>query len=152
MRRYETVFIIDPDLSSEARGPVLSRVTDLVGQYGGFVILADEWGSRKLAYAIKKKERGYYVLFDYCGETTLVDEIERFFRIDDRVLKYMTVLADNAPDIDQLQADIAKAQEEQRQAAEKQAREAETPPQIESNVDETVASEAAADDSLEEDK
>jgi len=70
----------------------------------------DEWGSRKLAYEVKKKTRGYYVRLDYCGTGDLVNEIERFFRIDDRVLKFMTVqLADNA-DPQQLLEEMAKAQ------------------------------------------
>ena len=92
MRRYETIVIIDPDLSEENRAQVLERTTDLIPKEGGFLIMLDEWGNRKLAYEIKKKVRGYYVRIDYCGMGPLVDEMERFFRIDDKVLKFMTVL------------------------------------------------------------
>ncbi len=79
MRRYETIIILDPDLSAEKREPVLKRVQDVIEQQGDYLVLIDDWGSRKLAYEIKKKERGYYVRFDFCGTAAVVDEIERFF-------------------------------------------------------------------------
>jgi small subunit ribosomal protein S6 len=111
MRRYETVFIIDDDLSEEERSPILEKLKDLIQQYNGLQVMADEWGTKKLAYEIKKKVRGYYVCLDYCGSGPLVDEIERFFRIDDRVLKYMTVVLDKDVDIENVKEEIAKAEE-----------------------------------------
>ena len=97
MRRYETITILDPDLSEDQRTAVFSRLQELIPQQGGLLAFVDEWGSRQLGYEIKKRERGYYVRFDYCGTGAVVDEIERLFRIDDRVLKYMTVLTDDDP-------------------------------------------------------
>jgi small subunit ribosomal protein S6 len=102
MRRYETVAIVDPDLASEERGPFFDRVAELFEQQGGLLVATDKWGTRKLAYPIKKKERGYYVRFDFCGNGPVVDELERFFRIDDRVLKYMTVLLEESVDIEKI--------------------------------------------------
>jgi len=92
MRRYETIVIVDPDLGEEQRGPVFDRIRELIPQKGGLLVAFDEWGGRKLAYEIKKKQRGYFVRVDYCGGGDLVSEMERQFRIDDRVMKYMTVL------------------------------------------------------------
>jgi small subunit ribosomal protein S6 len=112
MRRYETFIILDPDLSAEMRAPVLDRVKEIMGQMNGVLVRIDEWGSRKMAYAIRKKERGYYVRFDYCGSTQMVNELERFFRIDERVLKYMTVLLDPQPNIERIREEIAKAEAE----------------------------------------
>ena len=131
MRRYETIIIIDPDLSDEGRAPVLDRVMELIPQFDGALILVDEWGAKKLAYDIKKKTRGYYVRVDYCGNGALVSEVERFFRIDDRVLKFMTVLLDKDVDPEKILADIAqeKAAETERMEAEaktKAPKEAET--------------------------
>ena len=108
MRRYETIIIIDPDLSDEGRAPVLDRVTELIPQFDGTLILTDDWGAKKLAYEIKKKTRGYYVRMDFCGSGALISEIERNFRIDDRVLKFMTVLLDKDVDPEKILADIAK--------------------------------------------
>lgn len=110
MRRYETIFITDPDLSSEERDPVLQRVADVINQGDGYLAFTDEWGARKLAYEIKKRDRGYYIRFDFCGTGEVVNEIERFFRIDDRVLKYMTVLLDKAADIEKIKEEVAAAQ------------------------------------------
>ena len=84
MRRYESIIILDPDLSEDQRSPVLERVAELIRLEGGILVLIDDWGAKKLAYEIKKKERGHYVRFDFCGTAALVDESERFFRIDDR--------------------------------------------------------------------
>ena len=108
MRRYETITIVDPDLSEEERKPVLDRISELISQQDGFLVIMDEWGSKKLAYEIKKKIRGYYVRIDFCGTGTLIDEMERFFRIDDRVLKFMTVLLVQNVDVETLKEEIAK--------------------------------------------
>ena len=107
MRRYETFVIIDPELSQDQREPLISRVEELISQMEGFLVLTDQWGERKLAYNIKKKGRGYYVRFDYCGLAPLVNEIERFFRIDDRALKYMTVLLNGDADLEKIKAEKA---------------------------------------------
>ena len=110
MRRYETIVIVDPDLSDEQRQPVIKRVQDVINQENGYLALTDEWGTRKLAYEIKKKPRGYFTRFDFCGTSAIVNEIERFFRIDDRVLKYMTVLLDKSADIEKVKEEIASSQ------------------------------------------
>lgn len=136
MRRYETITIIDPDLSEEERKPVLDRISELIPQQDGFLVMIDEWGSKKLAYDIKRKPRGYYVRFDFCGTGTLVDEMERFFRIDDRVLKYMTVLLEKDADIESIKEEIAMAELEAKQAALSSETEAESIPE------ETTESEA----------
>ena len=111
MRRYETIFIIDNDLSEEGRSPILEKLENLIQQYNGLQVMVDEWGTKRLAYEIKKKARGYYVCLDYCGSGPLVNEIERFFRIDDRVLKYMTVVLDKDVDIENVKEEIAKAEQ-----------------------------------------
>lgn len=110
MRRYEGVVIIDPDISEEQREQVFSRVVDLIPQTGGFLVERDDWGVRKLAYPIRKKPRGYYVRWDFCGTGDLVDEMERFYRIDDRVLKYMTVLLAKDVDVERLKEEKAAAE------------------------------------------
>ena len=147
MRRYETFVIIDPDITQEEREPLLERVRELMTQQDGFLVFEDVWGERKMAYEIKKKDRGYYVRFDYCGLAPLVNEIERFFRIDDRALKYMTVVLDKDVDLEKVKEEKAAA--ESRRESETAA--AETPNVTESaesvqekpaeNQEETEASE-----------
>jgi small subunit ribosomal protein S6 len=135
MRRYEQIVILDSDLSEEERSPVFDRLKELIPQYKGFLIDIDEWGQKKLAYEIKKKPRGYYAQVNFCGFGDLVDEMERFFRIDDRILKYMTVLLDKEADVEAIKTEMAEkevrkaeevakaAEEEAKQAAEKAAAE-----------------------------
>jgi small subunit ribosomal protein S6 len=94
----------------------LERVKDATGQQGGILVSVDDWGSKKLAYEVKKKQRGYYVRFDICGGSALVDEIERYFRIDDRVLKYMTVMTDENPDMESVKEEMAQAEMKAAQA------------------------------------
>ena len=110
MRRYETIFIADNDLPEEERSPIFEKLKDLINQHSGLLVMVDEWGGKRLAYEIRKKAHGYYVRFDYCGSGTLVDEIERFFRIDDRILKYMTVLLEKDIDIESIKEEIANAE------------------------------------------
>jgi len=112
MRRYETIFIVDLDLSDEERPTLFKRITDLIPKQNGLLVVFDEWGDRKLAYEIRKKTRGYYVRLDYCGTGTLVNEIERFFRIDDRALKYMTVLLEKDVDIESVKEEMARTEAE----------------------------------------
>ncbi|MFZ7124619.1 MAG: 30S ribosomal protein S6 [Desulfobacterales bacterium] len=117
MKRYETIVILDPDLSEDQRRPVLDRIGELIPQQGGQLLKVDEWGVRKLAYEINKKPRGHYTLVDYCGGGPLVSEMERFFRIDDRVMKFMTVLTDPMVDPVKLAQEAAQAEEGQEQEA-----------------------------------
>lgn len=147
MRRYETFVIVDPDLSQEQREQVVQRVEDLITQMDGFLVITDDWGERKLAYEIKKRPRGYYVRFDYCGLSPLVNEIERFFRIDDRALKYMTVLLDKAVDLEKVKEE--KAEAESKAAIEEAPAEssptAETAPAEEAPAVDATVTEAPAD-------
>jgi small subunit ribosomal protein S6 len=113
MRRYETIFIADPDLTEEARVSLFDRMESIITERNGLQVETDVWGTRRLAYAIKKKERGHYVRFDYCGSSEIVNELERASRIDDRILKYMTILLDETPDLDQIREEIAQRQSDQ---------------------------------------
>ena len=117
MRRYETIVIVDPDLGEEQRGVVFDKIRELIPQKGGLLVEFDEWGGRKLAYEIKKKQRGYYVRIDYCGGGDLVSEMERQFRIDDRVMKYMTILLDTEADMERIQEAMTQAEQEAEAAA-----------------------------------
>jgi len=110
MRRYETIVIVDADVSDSDRTSLIARIKEIIPQQEGILIKEDLWGTKKLAYEIKKKPRGYYARYDYCGMGPVVDELERFFRIDDRVLKYLTVLLDSDADAEKILAEMAAAE------------------------------------------
>ena len=147
MRKYETIVILDSDLSEEQRAPVFERITSLFPQYNGLLIGIDEWGVKKLAYEIKKKPRGYYALINFCGHGDLVDEMERYFRIDDRILKFMTVLLEENVDVEAIKEDIA---EKERLAAEAAAQaEKEKSAEIEADTADEPVDAEASDESTE---
>jgi len=123
MRRYEQIVILDSDLSEDTRQPVFDRLKELIPQYNGFLIDIDEWGQKKLAYEIKKKPRGYYAQIEFCGFGDLVDEMERFYRIDDRILKYMTVVLDKEADLESIKAEMTEREAKKAEAAAKAAEE-----------------------------
>ena len=97
MRRYETIYIINPNLADDDYGDVIKKFSNLVENQKGIIIKVKEWGKQKLAYEIKKFDKGSYILMDYCGDAGVTAILERDLKLDDRVLKYQTVkLADKA--------------------------------------------------------
>lgn len=95
MRKYETFFIVDPDLPDETNAVVDDKIESIVTSNGGEVLSYVPWGKRKLAYAIRKRTRGLYVLMEYAGGPDLVAELERNLRIDERILKFITVMLED---------------------------------------------------------
>ncbi len=96
MRRYEQIFILRPSLGEEEITKVIENSEKIVLDQGGAIISQNKWGMRKMAYPIKKEPQGYYVFSDFAATPGAVAEIERKFRIDDAVLKYLTVkISDN---------------------------------------------------------
>ena len=91
MRRYETICIIKPGLVDDDINAIVDRTTGIIEQFAGEIIALDRWGMKKLAYPINKEQQGYYVFAEYAGKPEAVAEVERIFKIDDRVLKFMTV-------------------------------------------------------------
>ena len=91
MRKYETFFIIDPDLTEEAYNLTGEKLKGIVNANGGTVLTFVPWGKKKLAYPVKKRSQGLYVLMEYGGGAELVAELERNMRLDERVLKFITV-------------------------------------------------------------
>ncbi len=123
MRRYETIIILRPTLTEKQIDSVVENSTKIITDDSGAVIELDRWGMRKLAYLIKKEKQGFYVYVDYSALPESVSEMERKFRIDDSVLKYMTVKVADAISDDEISA--AKGKAEEKLAAIKAAAEAE---------------------------
>lgn len=97
MNNYEALYILKPDLEDEARSALITRFADIVTANGGEVEeIKDngEWGRRRLAYPIDYIEEGYYVLMTFKAPPQLPAELERNFKINDDVLRYMVVNLD----------------------------------------------------------
>lgn len=93
-RTYEVMYIIDPETSEENIGKLNESVGKLVETEGGTVVKIDEMGRRKLAYPINKKKEGFYVLYEIEGSGQEIAELERRMRVNDAVLRYITVRVD----------------------------------------------------------
>jgi small subunit ribosomal protein S6 len=98
MRRYELIYIVNPNLDAESLGEVIAKFSDLTKKLKGYLIEVTEWGKKKLAYEVKRFDKGYYIVFDFCGLPETVKELERNLKLDDRVLKYLTVKIDEDVD------------------------------------------------------
>jgi small subunit ribosomal protein S6 len=94
LRRYETIFILRPDLGESVQKDAIRRFESIVRASAGEIIETDEWGFRELAYHIKGERRGFYVRFDYGGNGATMNEIERNLKLSDSVLRYLSVLVD----------------------------------------------------------
>ena len=91
MRRYETIYILRPSLSEDEITKVIDYTNQIILDEKGTIIELNKWGMKKLAYLIKKESQGYYVYCEYAGTPAAVAEIERKFRIDDSVLRYLSI-------------------------------------------------------------
>ena len=91
MNKYEVVYIIDPAVEDEARKALIAKFNDLITGNGGSVDKVEEWGKRRLAYAIDYKTEGYYVLVNFQAEADLPKELERNLQISDSVIRYQVI-------------------------------------------------------------
>ena len=91
MNKYEVVYIIDPAVEEEARKALIARFNELITGNGGSVDKVEEWGKRRLAYAIDYKTEGYYVLVNFQAEAELPKELERNLQISDSVIRYQVI-------------------------------------------------------------
>src|SRR4030065_1419697 len=94
MRKYETIFILDPDLKEEQTQSTIEKVKGIITQTQGEILKVEDWGKRKLAYEVKKKPKGHYFLIHFLGSPALLSELERNFRVMDAVIKYQSVRLD----------------------------------------------------------
>lgn len=91
MREYETTFIARTDLSDEAVRQFADRIKSVIERHKGAILDSQIMGRQNLAYEIKKQTKGNYAFFDYTGDTAVVAEVERTLRLDEGILKFLTV-------------------------------------------------------------
>lgn len=91
MKLYEAVFILDPALSEEAVEAELKNVKGIAGREGGELLEVQRWGKKRLAYEIRKKREGHYILIRFKGAPGLIPELERHFKLSEATLRHMVV-------------------------------------------------------------
>jgi small subunit ribosomal protein S6 len=96
MRRYETIFIASPTLTDEQSDELVKQYEGIIAEQGGELLKTDKWGRKKLAYEVQKFSEGYYTLFEMNAGPNLIAELERRFRNNDAVIKYLSVRMDEA--------------------------------------------------------
>ncbi len=94
MRNYEGVFIITPEVTSEVSKSVVAQLQELVSKNGGRVDGMQEWGRKRLAYQIKKKNEGSYVILNFQMDSKQTKKLEQSLRLNDNLLRYLLVNKD----------------------------------------------------------
>ena len=91
MNKYEVMFVLDATLEDSARAEMINYFSGIVEKNAGTIDRIDEWGKRRLAYAINYQTEGYYVLMYIQAPSELPRELERNFQINDNVLRYLVI-------------------------------------------------------------
>jgi small subunit ribosomal protein S6 len=104
-REYETIYVLRFDVDADLAEKVQARVADAIERENGKLVKVEAWGRRKLAYSVGKQRRGVYVYLKYVGAGGLVAEVERNLKLQDAVVKYMTVQTAEDVDLATLQID-----------------------------------------------
>lgn len=119
---FETTFITRPELTEEGLKTLNEKIAGIVTQFKGEVVLSEDMGRRKMAYPIQKESRGHYTYYVYTGQGDIVHEIERNLRLNEHVLRFLSVNLEKEFDKEvflkrrgEIQA-AAKRREEEREA------------------------------------
>jgi len=95
LRSYEAVYVVDPAYEEEQLNAVVERVQELVKNLGGEVVGEPEkWEKRRLAYEVKGRREGYYVVMKFNAKPEVAGELERAFKLSDDILRHIVVRLD----------------------------------------------------------
>lgn len=92
---YESAVIINAALDDEQIESIISRIKDTIVNNGGEIRELENWGRKRLAYMVKKSKIGYYAIFRFNAPSTIVSKLERFYQLDEQILRYLTITLDN---------------------------------------------------------
>ena len=94
MNKYELVLILDPTIEESQLAEKFSRLEEILKSQEASIIDTIEWGKRKLAYPIKKKDNGIYRIYRFDAQPHVITEIERRIKLDEQVMRFLVVLYD----------------------------------------------------------
>ncbi len=97
MELYESLFIIRPSLSDEETNALIDKMKGVAEKAGAQFIKAENWGRKKLAYEVKRERKGTYAFFYFRAPNNTVGELERSYRLEDSVIKFLTVHLEKEP-------------------------------------------------------
>ncbi len=116
MKRYEVVAIIKSDIPEEDITTLIERIEKIITKRHGIIAKIDKWGKKRLAYEINKQREGYYFLIDFVGDGPIVAEIERNYKIDDRIIKFITIKKEGAVTREGIDQEVAAVEAKRTQA------------------------------------
>jgi small subunit ribosomal protein S6 len=90
-RVYESAVLINAALDDETIKNLIARIKDTITTNGGDIMEIEDWGRKRLAYQVKKSKIGYYSIFRFNSPPDLVPKIERFYQLDENILRYLTI-------------------------------------------------------------
>ncbi len=93
-RIYETVFIVNANLEDVQVEVIIEKTKDVILKYGGEILAVEKWGRRRLAYAIKKKNNGFYTLIEFKAPGDALTRLNRFFQLEEEVMRHMVLQLD----------------------------------------------------------
>ena len=117
MRRYETTYIVDGALEPEKIEEISKRTNEIITNAGGNIIEEKHWGKRRLAYEIQKRQYGHYTILTFEAEGNIIEEIERFFRLNQYVLRYLSIHL-TTKDLRNIKSDEERKKREEEKALE----------------------------------
>lgn len=91
---YETVFIVNANLEDAQIEVIIEKTKDVILKYGGEILSVEKWGRRRLAYAIKKKNNGYYTLIEFKAPGDALARLNRFFQLEEEVMRHLVLVLD----------------------------------------------------------
>ena len=94
MRLYETVIVFDPQLKAPEIEDSIKKFTNFIANHGGEIVGQDEWGKRRLAYEINRRQYGFYILLRFNCPGQLVGLLEREFKLNETILRHLTIKLD----------------------------------------------------------
>ena len=99
MNHYELLFVLKPTLTDEETKAQIAKIQENITAQEAIIVATDDMGMRKLAYPVEKNERGYYTVIYFQAPGAAIAEIERLLRINEDILKFMTVKYSNKKEI-----------------------------------------------------
>jgi small subunit ribosomal protein S6 len=91
---YESVFIVNASLDDAQIDQVIARMQEVVVTNGGEVTSLNRWGRKRLAYTIRKRNNGFYVLLEFSGNGQLISQLERAYQLEENIIRYLTIQLD----------------------------------------------------------
>lgn len=144
MRKYETIFVVDSLLKSEEIESIVSKYERFISANGGKIEDIEHWGKKRLAYEIKKRQYGYYVLIRFDGPPTMIKPLEREYRLNESLLRYKTLAMEKASieAAERAAAETPKTEEKAEEPAKEEA-------PVEAAAEEAPVEEKAAEEAVE---